>query len=148
MEGPGMSYARRHGFSLVELLVVVGIVVLLIALLLPAVAKVRTASRSTKCLANLHQWGESYQMYLSANHGKSFTEGFGVFWCEVLSPYNSASGKSLFCPEAQTVHGRAADPGPHQWTGVRGTAHYAWSTIGLGKEFASSYGFNLAVSAH
>ena len=60
------------GFSLVELLVVIGVISLLLALLLPVIGSVRRAANATKCLANVHQWAQAYQMYLSANRGRSF----------------------------------------------------------------------------
>src|ERR1700677_3535532 len=58
------------GFTLVELLVVVGIMALLIALLLPALSKARAAAMTTKCLSNLHQVGLATMSYVADNKGK------------------------------------------------------------------------------
>ena len=93
--------SRDRAFTLVELLVVIGIIAVLVGILLPALSKARRAAQTASCLANLRTIGHGYFMYAGAN--KDFlpyaispsyslrpSDPVGtprVHWYEALSPF-------------------------------------------------------------
>jgi prepilin-type N-terminal cleavage/methylation domain-containing protein/prepilin-type processing-associated H-X9-DG protein len=66
-----MGHAPRSGraFTLVELLVVIGIIGLLLSILLPSLNKAQEASRRVKCASNLRQIGQAFVVYGNENRG-------------------------------------------------------------------------------
>src|SRR5687768_9679296 len=64
-----MRGQANRGFTLVELLVVIGIIALLVSMLLPALGRAKEQARRAACLSNLRQMGQALHMYANANKG-------------------------------------------------------------------------------
>lgn len=65
-----MNGESRRGFSLIELIVVIGIVAMLIGLMLPAVQRVRMAAARAHCKSNQHNLGVAFHHYIDVNRGR------------------------------------------------------------------------------
>ena len=71
-------YASARGFTLVELLVVIGIIALLIAILMPALSKANRNAKAVACKSNLKQTYTFLLMYSMDNRGLMFPVGWGA----------------------------------------------------------------------
>jgi len=121
---------RRHGFTLVELLVVIGIIAVLIALLLPSLNKARQQAKSVQCKANLRQIMQALQYYANDNggavvpvywSGNSYSSGGASITKINAIPATDDIGYPYFWwaayPSDQIFLGRYTDPGPIAFNG-------------------------------
>jgi prepilin-type N-terminal cleavage/methylation domain-containing protein/prepilin-type processing-associated H-X9-DG protein len=96
--------ARIRGFTLVELLVVIGIIALLISILLPSLNRARQAANQVYCLSQLKQMGQAIHMYTNAHKGSlpigywngtgtggTYDPNGGTSWIRALDKYLGGS---------------------------------------------------------
>ena len=140
-------FGGRKGFTLIELLVVIAIIAMLLAILMPALGKVKEKAKEVVCRSNLRQWGQIFHLYTADNDGYFMmnrfgedTNGDGVqesgegTWIIPLDPYYSggASEKLCICPSTN----RTEDEGENE------PGKMVWDTNIAGKEYRNTYAIN------
>lgn len=159
----------RAGFTLIELLVVISIIVLLAALVVPAVQRGLESSKTAKCVGNLKAIGSALYSYV-ADHDGDFppcaslpNSGYKIsfrqktFWFDALNPYMGyseyAADRVLPFPAPDSVGTEfpfawqqcpAKSPKPLQ----RQTVGYGWNSMNFGQDLshADQTGFGARMS--
>ena len=134
------SLNSRTGFTLVELLVVIGIIAALVSILMPALSRARMSAQAAVCASNLRQLGISMGMYVNEFKGyptMGWTYTYG--WEDLTARYNKSlgwqpgniyiGGKSPmydlgFAKVKQSIYGCPTDEDP---TGVGYCSSYSYN---------------------
>ena len=98
--------SNKRGFTLIELLVVIAIIAILMAILMPALRRVKEQGKMITCLGNLRQWNLIASMHTEENDGKFWDSdpGTQAYWFPryMDDRYKSwRQNKLWFCPSAK-----------------------------------------------
>jgi prepilin-type N-terminal cleavage/methylation domain-containing protein len=101
---------KVKGFTLIELLVVIAIIALLMAILMPALQRVKGQAQKVSCQARLRQWGLAFKFYTDDNNGY-FNRREQELWMTAMQPYYNRDPDMLLCPTATKLMENAGDWG-------------------------------------
>ncbi len=157
---PHQSHTCRGAFTLVELLVVIGIIAILIAILLPTLGAARESGQNVKCLANLRQIGLGLRLYAGQNRellppAWSSTRGGGAlrgqYWATILResrvmPSGASTRSNVFVCPSSLQHQESVNFWNYASTRTSNTGYYLLQgtpTDGS-QDVAVSYAINAA----
>jgi prepilin-type N-terminal cleavage/methylation domain-containing protein len=83
---------KIRGFTLIELLVVISIIALLMAIMMPALQRVKEQAQEMRCRANLHQYGIAQSVYLDDNDGR-----YPSAWISLVKTEAPVAGYQRYC---------------------------------------------------
>ncbi len=119
----------KKGFTLIELLVVIAIIALLMAIIMPALGKVKDQAKGIICMSNLRQWHLCFQNYLADNENTfaAFSRGGEGWqgWIDKLYPYFEDTG-AFICP-ATKIENQGFAVGSNG--GYSGTVFTTWRAV-------------------
>jgi prepilin-type N-terminal cleavage/methylation domain-containing protein/prepilin-type processing-associated H-X9-DG protein len=135
----------QGGFTLVELLVVVTIIVVLTGMLIPAIHEAVQSGQETLCASNLRQLDFAFTGYITDHFGAVFGlhHSFDQVWMEQIQPYAAELNSLMFCPRARhPSSGESRGDVSSAWTGRYRTGSKA-TALHRGTEYhEGSYAFN------
>lgn len=134
---------RQIGFTLIELLVVIAIIALLMAILMPALNRVKMQARTTACQGQLKQWALILAMYTSDNdgyfHDRPFGQNYEKMWPHLFQPYYS-DPMMRCCPAARNPDRNTGPFSTWGWKGSTVDPDWGWGGSWVPKDgFFGSY---------
>ncbi len=103
------------GFTLIELLVVIAIIALLMAILMPALARVKGQAQKVSCQARLREWGLMFKFYTDDYDGYFNNRGVSPRgWLIALQTYYKDNSDMLLCPTATRLMQNTSDWGTYK----------------------------------
>ena len=154
------SQPARRGFTLTELLMVLGLIALLASLLMPVIGKVRAAAQNASCLSNLRRMSVAWSLHVAENHGQfpeyvwhtptgTAESAWYGYWPGLIDK-NGVKADSILCPaareESTSLDRQGFGSVSQAWSGKYASSG---SAVRLSDRVyrASSYGYNRYLTA-
>lgn len=101
---------KTRGFTLIELLVVISIIALLLAILMPALSKVKEKARDVMCRTNIKTMQLATMLYTEENKGKMPRYDLNGLWVNLISDYLENVDQARYCASTKVDKQKLEDP--------------------------------------